>query len=64
MRLAPHTRIKLGREAESEAAHREVPAEGLPVNIAWQARMAEPLEVVHDYSGEGVSRGLPVVWRL
>src|SRR6266571_6314467 len=26
--------------------------ERLPVNLAWQARMAELLEVVHDYSGE------------
>lgn len=38
--------------------------EGLPVNIAWQARMAELLDVVHDYSGEGAAAGLPVVWEL
>lgn len=37
---------------------------GLPVNISWQARMAELLDVAHDYSGEGASKGLPVVWRL
>ncbi len=36
----------------------------LPVNITWQARMAELLEVVHDYSGEGAGKGLPAVWRL
>ncbi|MEV4616067.1 L-rhamnose mutarotase [Kitasatospora sp. NPDC049258] len=38
--------------------------EGLPVNIAWQARMADLLEVVHDYSAEGASAGLPQVWDL
>jgi L-rhamnose mutarotase len=34
----------------------------LPVNVAWQARMAELLEVVHDYGAAGAA--LPVVWRL
>ncbi|MFF9542564.1 L-rhamnose mutarotase [Streptomyces albidoflavus] len=38
--------------------------ERLPVNIAWQARMAELLEVVHDYSGEGADASLPAVWQL
>ncbi|MFF9035891.1 L-rhamnose mutarotase [Streptomyces sp. NPDC014892] len=38
--------------------------EKLPVNIAWQARMAELLDVVHDYSAEGSDAGLPVVWHL
>ncbi|MFG3052702.1 L-rhamnose mutarotase [Kitasatospora sp. NPDC048239] len=38
--------------------------EGLPVNIAWQARMAELLDVVHDYSEGGGAAGLPVVWEL
>ncbi|MDH6121078.1 L-rhamnose mutarotase [Kitasatospora sp. GAS204A] len=38
--------------------------EQLPVNIAWQARMAELLDVVHDYSAEGAGAGLPVVWQL
>ncbi|MED7948792.1 L-rhamnose mutarotase [Streptomyces sp. BE20] len=38
--------------------------EGLPVNIAWQARMAELLDVVHDYSVDGAAAGLPVVWEL
>ncbi|WP_224275049.1 L-rhamnose mutarotase [Streptomyces sp. LS1784] len=38
--------------------------EHLPVNIAWQARMAELLDVVHDYSEDGAAAGLPVVWRL
>jgi L-rhamnose mutarotase len=37
--------------------------EHLPVNVAWQARIAELLEVVHDYSGE-VDAELPVAWRL
>ncbi|MGH4030198.1 L-rhamnose mutarotase [Actinomycetota bacterium Odt1-20B] len=38
--------------------------EGLPANIAWQARMAELLDVVHDYSAEGARAGLPTVWEL
>jgi L-rhamnose mutarotase len=36
--------------------------EQLPVNVAWQARMAELLEVSHDYGDPGA--GLPVVWEL
>jgi L-rhamnose mutarotase len=36
----------------------------LPVNIAWQARMAELLDVVHDYSPNGAVAALPVVWEL
>ncbi|MBX9392464.1 L-rhamnose mutarotase [Streptomyces sp. TRM72054] len=38
--------------------------EQLPVNVAWQARMAELLDVVHDYSHDGADAGLPVVWEL
>lgn len=38
--------------------------EHLPVNIIWQARMADLLDVVHDYSESGAAAGLPVVWRL
>ncbi|GAA0667066.1 L-rhamnose mutarotase [Kitasatospora atroaurantiaca] len=38
--------------------------EHLPVNIAWQARMAELLDVVHDYSEAGAASGLPIVWEL
>lgn len=38
--------------------------EQLPVNLAWQARMAELLDVVHDYSADGAAAGLPVVWQL
>jgi L-rhamnose mutarotase len=38
--------------------------ERLPVNIAWQARMDELLDVVHDYSAQGADASLPVVWRL
>ncbi|MFI8306254.1 L-rhamnose mutarotase [Streptomyces sp. NPDC085927] len=38
--------------------------ESLPVNIAWQARMADLLDVVHDYSEAGTEAGLPVVWEL
>ena len=36
----------------------------LPVNVAWQARMAELLDVAHDYSVAGAGSGLPVVWQL
>ncbi|WP_461007573.1 L-rhamnose mutarotase [Streptomyces capparidis] len=36
----------------------------LPVNVAWQARMAGLLEVAHDYSAQGADAPLPVVWRL
>lgn len=36
----------------------------LPVNIAWQARMAPLLDVVHDYSAGGAEAVLPVVWEL
>ncbi|GAB2942101.1 L-rhamnose mutarotase [Streptomyces heilongjiangensis] len=38
--------------------------EKLPVNIAWQGRMAELLDVVHDYSADGSDATLPVVWEL
>ncbi|MER7925605.1 MULTISPECIES: L-rhamnose mutarotase [unclassified Streptomyces] len=36
----------------------------LPVNVAWQARMTQLLDVVHDYSSQGADAGLPVVWEL
>jgi L-rhamnose mutarotase len=36
----------------------------LPVNVAWQARMDELLDVAHDYSTGGAQAGLPVVWQL
>jgi L-rhamnose mutarotase len=35
-----------------------------PVNFEWQARMAELLEVVHDYSSGSADAALPVVWEL
>jgi len=35
-----------------------------PVNSAWQARMADLLEVVHDYSTGSADAALPVVWEL
>jgi L-rhamnose mutarotase len=38
--------------------------EELPVNVTWQARMDELLEVVHDYGAAGAEATLPVVWRL
>jgi len=37
---------------------------GNPVNVAWQARMAEFLQAPHDYSAAGGDAVLPVVWRL
>ncbi|MFB7270125.1 L-rhamnose mutarotase [Streptomyces sp. NPDC056244] len=36
----------------------------LPVNTAWQARMAGLLDVPHDYSAGGADAALPVVWEL
>jgi len=36
----------------------------LPVNKTWQLRMADLLEVVHDYSDGGADAALPVVWDL
>ena len=36
----------------------------LPVNSAWQARMAGLLEVSHDYSAGSADVALPVVWQL
>lgn len=35
-----------------------------PVNVAWQARMADLLDTAHDYSAEGAAASLPVVWQL
>jgi L-rhamnose mutarotase len=32
------------------------------VNVAWQARMAELLDVPHDYAA--ADAGLPLVWEL
>ncbi|MGW0558245.1 L-rhamnose mutarotase [Streptomyces sp. NPDC002926] len=48
------------------ADYARLPAEleELPANIAWQARMAELLDVVHDYSADGAAAGLPVVREL
>ncbi|AKU15651.1 L-rhamnose mutarotase [Luteipulveratus mongoliensis] len=34
----------------------------LPVNVEWQAQMAELLDVQDDYSGQ--DRGIPMVWQL
>ncbi|MDI3420048.1 L-rhamnose mutarotase [Streptomyces luteolus] len=38
--------------------------EHLPVNVTWQARMTELLDVTHDYSAGGADAGLPAVWNL
>jgi L-rhamnose mutarotase len=35
-----------------------------PVNIAWQAQMAELLGAPHDYSAAGGDAALPVIWSL
>src|ERR1700684_3734753 len=35
-----------------------------PVNVAWQARMAELLETPHDYTAGGGDAALPAVWPL
>ncbi|MEV1011485.1 L-rhamnose mutarotase [Streptomyces sp. NPDC049881] len=100
-RVAVHTRLKAGKEAEYDRVHAAIPPElaerlraaGVldwriwrsgrelfheievtdyramrtaladdPVNLAWQARMAELLDVEDDYSGDDT--GLPLVWSL
>ncbi|MFJ9949393.1 L-rhamnose mutarotase [Kitasatospora sp. NPDC091207] len=38
--------------------------ERLPVNVAWQARMGELLDVAHDYTEDGAGAGLAAVWEL
>jgi L-rhamnose mutarotase len=38
--------------------------ESLPVNVAWQERIGELLEVTHDYSDAGADAALPAVWDL
>ena len=38
--------------------------ESLPVNVSWQTKMTELLDVVHDYSADGAEAGLPAVWQL
>ncbi|MFI8438217.1 L-rhamnose mutarotase [Streptomyces sp. NPDC079020] len=38
--------------------------EQLPVNVAWQTRMDQLLDVSHDYSADGAGAGLPVAWEL
>ncbi|MCX4679774.1 L-rhamnose mutarotase [Streptomyces sp. NBC_01433] len=38
--------------------------EQLPVNVAWQARMDQLLDVAHDYTADGAEAGLPVAWEL
>jgi L-rhamnose mutarotase len=35
-----------------------------PVNVAWQARMAELLETPHDYTADGGDAALPAIWQL
>jgi len=34
------------------------------VNASWQLRMADLLEVVHDYSTGSADAALPIVWEL
>lgn len=36
----------------------------LPVNVGWQARMADLLAVVHDYSTDATDAVLPIAWQL
>lgn len=38
--------------------------EDLPADVARQARMADPLDVVHDRSAQGADASLPVVGDL
>ena len=48
-------------EVENYKAMRRELAEH-PANVAWQARMAELLEIEDDYSGN--DSGVPLVWEL
>jgi L-rhamnose mutarotase len=48
-------------EVEDYAQMRRTLADD-PVNVAWQGRMAELLEVADDYSGD--DHGLGLVWSL
>lgn len=36
----------------------------LPASVAWQARTADLLDVVHDHSAQGTDASLPVVREL
>ncbi|HLI96323.1 MAG TPA: L-rhamnose mutarotase [Candidatus Baltobacteraceae bacterium] len=49
-------------EVESCAAFLQA-VEKHPVNVAWQSRMADLLEVTHDYSNPS-GNALPLVWAL
>lgn len=101
-RIALHTRLRAGKEAEYERVHAVISPDldamlrrnGVatwriyrngrdlfhivevddyaaflrntkddPVNVAWQARMAQLLEVVHDYAAADTN-ALPLVWEL
>jgi L-rhamnose mutarotase len=101
-RIALHTRLRKGKEAEYERVHAAISPEldGLlrrngvhawriyrsgrdlfhfvevedyarflhavaddPVNVDWQRRMSELLEVIHDYSSPSANT-LPLVWEL
>ncbi|WP_458112429.1 L-rhamnose mutarotase [Arthrobacter sp. R1-13] len=48
-------------EVEDYKAMRKALAQH-PVNLAWQARMAELLEIEDDYTGN--DSGVPLVWEL
>lgn len=100
-RIALHTRLRAGKEADYDSIHAVIPPElderlravGVrgwsiwrsgrelfhlvevddysamrraladdPVNVLWQGRMAELLEVEDDYSGD--DSGIPLVWTL
>lgn len=100
-RIALHTRLKAGREADYDRIHAVIPAEldgrlrdaGVhawsiwrsgrdlfhlvevddyramrisladdPVNLVWQGRMAELLDIQDDYSGDDA--GIALVWTL
>lgn len=36
----------------------------LPVNAAWQLRMAELVETAHDFASGDADKPLPVIWEL
>ncbi|MER5748528.1 hypothetical protein [Streptomyces sp. NPDC002088] len=64
MRAALHTRVRADRVAAYEAGASGAERGGGTDLATWQARMAELLDVPHDYSREGADAGLPVVGEL
>ena len=59
MRVALHTRLKPGREAEYEQVHAVIPSD---LEVALRDAGVELLEVEDDYPGN--DSGIKLVWEL